>query len=237
MSQAELARRMGELLGKTVERDIVNKIVKGRREIAADEVYAIEQILRMDAPFREGVRRVSVEEEWQEEAQANAEMHRAYSRENYRSKMPGAVPEIDVELGAGEGTIGEVLTLQVGEESYSGHRIVDEWLLPEAYFDRVLEVRSGNTLVMPVVGDSMMPTYNPGDRVLIDLTQNQLTTDTVYAISDGTSPPQIKRLQRVMFSQPIEVQIISDNSAHTLQTVQLQELRVIGRVIGVIAKR
>lgn len=181
--------------------------------------------------------RVSLQEEWEQDVRQVADEQAAYSRENYRPSVAGAIPEIDVELGAGEGRVGEFLTLPVGQESYSGHRVVDEWLLPESYFDRVLDARSGNTLVLPVVGDSMTPTYNPGDRVLVDLSQNHLTTDTVYVISDGYSPPQIKRLQRVLFSQPPEVQVLSDNQAHAPQSVALNELRIIGRVVGAISKR
>ncbi|PWJ73850.1 peptidase S24-like protein [Pseudaminobacter salicylatoxidans] len=181
--------------------------------------------------------RISLDEEWEEDVRRNVGEQVAYSRENYRPTIDGAIPEIDVELGAGQGRIGEFLTLPVGDETYSGHRVVDEWFLPESYFDRVLDARSGNTLVMPVVGDSMAPTYNPGDRVLVDLSQGILTTDTVYVISDGYSPPQIKRLQRVLFSQPPEVQVLSDNPSHAPQRVALNDLHIIGRVVGAISKR
>jgi phage repressor protein C with HTH and peptisase S24 domain len=90
---------------------------------------------------------------------------------------------------------------------------------------------------MEVVGDSMQPTYMPGDRVIVDLSQNQMTTDTVYAISDGYTEPQIKRLQRVPFSRPSEVKIISDNPALETFTVELDRLTIIGRICGHIARK
>ena len=179
--------------------------------------------------------RVPLGREWESAPASDA--HNAYSRESYRPKIAGAIPEIDVEAGAGEGRVGEVIALPIGSETYSGHRVIDEWLLPETYLSRVIEASAGNTLVIAVVGDSMVPTYSPGDRVFVDLSQNQLATDTVYVISDGFSPPQIKRLQRVLFTNPPEVRIISDNSNHESQTVPLQALTIIGRVTGVTSKR
>lgn len=84
----------------------------------------------------------------------------------------------------------------------------------------------------------MIPTYQPGDRVLVDLTQNELVADsTVYVISDGQSPPQINRLTRILFSDPPEVDIISDNVDQAKQRVELDRLVIIGRVCGLVARR
>jgi phage repressor protein C with HTH and peptisase S24 domain len=83
----------------------------------------------------------------------------------------------------------------------------------------------------------MQPTYMPGDRVIVDLSQSQMATDTVYAISDGYSEPQIKRLQRVPFTQPSQVKIISDNPSLETFTVELARLTIIGRICGHIARK
>jgi phage repressor protein C with HTH and peptisase S24 domain len=90
---------------------------------------------------------------------------------------------------------------------------------------------------MEVIGDSMTPTYQPGDRVLIDLMQNTFVADTVYAISDGYSEPQIKRLQRVPFSNPTQVRIISDNTSLETFTADLSQVTIIGRICGHIARK
>jgi len=233
MSAAEVASKLGMAIPTYYHHE------NGGRQPRAEQAEAYAKLFNVPAAwlmFGEQTR-VSLDDEWKEEVSRHSSEHAAYSRENFRPTVPGAIPEIDVELGAGQGRVGEFLSLPVGEESYSGHKVVAEWLLPEHYFDRVLEARSGDTLVMPVVGDSMHPTYNPGDRILVDLGQNMLTMDTVYVISDGYSPPQIKRLQRVLFSQPPEVDVISDNPAHANQRVSLQALHIIGRVVGAFTKR
>lgn len=163
----------------------------------------------------------------------------AYSREHWRPSVKGAIPEIDSKLGAGPGTVsGEVINIPVGRSgAVSGHPVLAEWMLPEAFLRHELKVQVNQSLIQEVIGDSMVPTYQPGDRVIIDLTQNRLVADTVYAISDGDSEPQIKRLQKVPFSDPVEVLIISDNPALKEFRVELSRLTIIGRVCGVVSRK
>lgn len=160
-----------------------------------------------------------------------------YSREYWKPSLEGALPEVDVKLGAGSGSIGEIINIAVGNETVSGHAVVAEWLIPMTYLRNEAKASPNHTLVMEVVGDSMIPTYLPGDRVLVDMSQNAMTSDTVYAISDGHSEPQIKRLQRVPFSDPVEVRIISDNTNLERFTVELDRLTIIGRIVGHIARK
>lgn len=160
-----------------------------------------------------------------------------YNREDWVPSIDGALPEIDVKLGAGMGTVGDTINLPVGPLSQSGHAVIAEWLIPEDYLRNEAKSSPRQTLVMEVIGDSMIPTYQPGDRVLVDLAQNAMTSDTVYVISDGYTEPQIKRLQRVPFSEPPKVIIISDNSNLERFTVDLNRLSIIGRVCGHIARK
>jgi len=50
IKQAELSRRMTELLGRSIDRAAVNKMTKNERAISGDEVAAIEQITGWEAP-------------------------------------------------------------------------------------------------------------------------------------------------------------------------------------------
>ncbi len=161
----------------------------------------------------------------------------SYFQGHYTPKTPGALPEIDVATGAGEGVVGDVYAFNLGSDAYSGHRVVGEWVFPQGYLSQEARVNRATTLVMPVVGDSMTPTYHPSDRLIVDTSQSELVHDGVYVISDGSSPPQVKRLQRVMFTSPQEVEIISDNPLHTPQRVRLSELYILGRVAGVVSIR
>jgi transcriptional regulator with XRE-family HTH domain len=53
VSQAELARLLTEKLGRPIDRAAVNKMVLGTRRIFADELVAITQLLKADAPGSE----------------------------------------------------------------------------------------------------------------------------------------------------------------------------------------
>jgi transcriptional regulator with XRE-family HTH domain len=159
-----------------------------------------------------------------------------YSPETWKPRIPGSRPEIDVRLGAGEGSVGQMLSIG-SNGGMSGHRVVAEWVLPEAFMVGVMEANAARTIIMEVVGDSMQPNYQPGDRVMVDLTQTRMIADTVYAISDGFSEPQIKRLQRIPFSDPPRVNIISDNPALDNFEADLERVHIIGRICGVIARR
>lgn len=161
----------------------------------------------------------------------------SYSREHWKPSVDGALPEVDVKLGAGSGVVGETINIPVGREIVSGHAVVAEWLIPLQYLRNEAKASPNHTLVMEVIGDSMQPTYMPGDRVLVDLSQTSMSSDTVYAISDGQSEPQIKRLQRVPFSDPVEVRIISDNPNLDRFTVELERLTILGRIVGHIARK
>lgn len=161
----------------------------------------------------------------------------SYTREHWKPHIAGALPELDLKVGAGLGVVGDLISLPVGLENISGHRVVSEWLIPEHYLRNEAKVSPAYTIIAEIVGDSMWPTYAPGDRVIIDLQQNKMASDTVYAISDGSTEPQIKRLQRVPFSEPPLVRIISDNPNLETDTVELDRLQIIGRICGHIARK
>ena len=88
----------------------------------------------------------------------------------------------------------------------------------------------------PVWGDSMEPTARHGD-VWIYEAADRFTGPGVYAITDGPSCPQFKRLEPVPGSGEVRVLICSDNPAYDPQEVTLVDVDILGRVCGVIARR
>ena len=158
------------------------------------------------------------------------------SLENYSGQLPGAAPEIDAKAGAGNGNVGEneVVTLRRGE-TYVGHKVISEWVFPSAFLRHELRMQPGDIMVLEVVGDSMSPTLESGDRVMVDTTYSKPTPDGIYVIEEGDGP-MVKRLQLIRRSDPPEVRILSDNKNHEPYTLRLDEIRVIGRVSGRVTK-
>jgi len=189
-------------------------------------------------PHAEDIRAITSEpldenESWQPSSDSDGE---GYNPENYEPKIPGAIPELDAKAGAGEGSVGEVMVLPMGNGTISAHKILDEWRIPPSYL-REAVANPERAIVLGIQGDSMMPNYAPGDRVIIDLTEHELRVDGVYLISDGYSEPQIKRLQRILFTVPPRCKIISDNPSYDPQEVDIDGLRIMGKVAAYVGRR
>lgn len=231
-----------------IERTFIRDIVEGRKKsVRSDKVADLARALSLDpdALARNELRiapnepRRSLVSSFDPDAPEDAEFssERGYARDRWQPQVRGALPELDGKLGAGEGSVGEIISIPIQNGIASGHRVIAEWLMPTSYLRDEIKASPNHTIVMEVIGDSMIPTYQPGDRVLIDLLQNGFIADTVYAISDGYSEPQIKRLQRVPFSNPTQVRIISDNPALETFTADLSQITIIGRICGHIARK
>lgn len=84
-------------------------------------------------------------------------------------------------------------------------------------------------VLMEIDGDSMRPTLESGDMVLVDQGRQDLISDGIYAFGEG-DVINIKRLQRVYPN----VRIVSDNPDRELypsREIEPSSIRIIGRVI------
>ena len=85
----------------------------------------------------------------------------------------------------------------------------------------------------PVRGDSMEPTARHGD-VWIYEAADRFTGAGVYAITDGPSYPEFRRLQPVPGSGAARVLICSDNPAYEPQEADLAGLQILGAVVALM---
>ena len=89
-------------------------------------------------------------------------------------------------------------------------------------------VAAKKAVLMMVLGDSMSPTLEDGDTVMLDTRRNKLVSGRIYAINCGDDMLQIKRLER----RGKKVRIISDNKEiYDPYDVDPQEIIVIGQLI------
>lgn len=232
LSQAQLAERVG------TSQPQIKRLEDGERKLTKEWAERIAPHLDVSAEsllFPD-----KTESGWHKPSLVSSydpDHDNGYSGENWKPSIEGAIPEIDVKLGAGQGAVGEVLSIGNNDEKISAHRVIAEWVLSEAFVKHELRASPKTTVIMEVIGDSMTPTYQPGDRVIVNLAQTEHITDTVYAISDGYGEPQIKRLQRIPFTDPARVKIISDNPNLETFEVELAMIRIIGRISGHIARK
>ncbi len=240
LSQSELARHVGmkpQGIQSIVAGDV--KRPKKLREIAAatftTEAYLLGET---DDPSRPPeLTRVPVGQEFPHDPDFAPDGHKALSKAlPYAANIVGASPEIDAKPGAGLGTVGQTFAID-SKGIATGHRVIAEWVFPPDYLRHELGTRAASVVVMEVVGDSMKGTLESGDRVLVDMLQNTFGADAVYVIDDGDGEPRVKRLEKILFSSPPAVAVISDNPAsHREEKVELAQLRIVGRVVGRVTR-
>lgn len=144
----------------------------------------------------------------------------------YKGQLPGAVPQIDAEAGAGDGRVGEMVAIHSGGVS-SGHRVVSEWVIPRAE----LGVEPSRVVILPVIGTSMAPSLLPGDKVIVDTQATSIKHGEIYVLDEGDGPV-VKRARLLRDVDPILLEIISENPSVAPVRRPAEMVRVIGRVIG-----
>lgn len=110
----------------------------------------------------------------------------------------------------------------------------DVWSLPAAYLRHELQAPSGNLFIAAVIGDAMLPTLLPGDRVIVDRSQSQ-PADGIFLVAAGDEFA-VKRLELVNGSLPLRIRIKSDNPVHGMDEIPAAHLKVIGRAVGRITR-
>ena len=83
--------------------------------------------------------------------------------------------------------------------------------------------------VMTVQGDSMIPTLQDGDVVLVDMTQRNPIPPGVFVLNDGMGLVA-KRLEYVPMSDPPRLRIISDNQQYSPYECTADEVNIVGRI-------
>jgi phage repressor protein C with HTH and peptisase S24 domain len=130
-----------------------------------------------------------------------------------------AIEELDVTAAAGDGA------------SVESADVVRTWLMPRDVVSVASDSGLDRIKIIRVKGDSMAPTYNPVDRILVDTGDTVPSPGGVFVVWDGLGLV-VKRVQVKPHSEPITVRIFSDNPKYEPYERVLSEAYVQGRVIG-----
>jgi len=128
------------------------------------------------------------------------------------------LPRYAVKAEAGRG-------IEAGEESPSGFMAFSEhWIRTR------LHRRKENLVVLEVEGDSMSPTINPGDLIIVDTAISNVEFSGIFVL-EVSGALLVKRVHRRVDGS---MSIISDNKTYQPETVQPSEannIRVVGQVV------
>ncbi len=129
------------------------------------------------------------------------------------------VPEFDVHVSAGGGAL-------VVEEAEIGR-----WPFNPEYLSNFLGLARANLAIVEVRGDSMEPTLISGDRVLVNMSDRQISQSGIFVLFDGGGTV-VKRVDK-RIGDDETVTLISDNPIHDRYQVDVDQLNVVGRVVWV----
>jgi phage repressor protein C with HTH and peptisase S24 domain len=148
-----------------------------------------------------------------------------------KGEVEGDAPEFDEEIDAFVAIPSVEVTASMG----GGRFVADEVENGEPYHFRSswithrLRADPANLRILHVEGDSMIPTLQDGDVVLVDLSRCIPTPPGIFVLFDGMGLVA-KRLEHIPNSDPPQVRIISDNPFYSPYERTAEEIRIIGRI-------
>jgi hypothetical protein len=109
--------------------------------------------------------------------------------------------------------------------------VVAQWHVPTSIVRACSTSPATELRIITVVGDSMEPVLQPGQRVLVDIGDRKPSPPGIFLVWDGQGPV-IKRLQMLPHSEPPRVRLTSDHPSYAADERPLDEVHIQGRIIG-----
>jgi phage repressor protein C with HTH and peptisase S24 domain len=134
------------------------------------------------------------------------------------------VAELDVRITAGPGSLVEI------NEDNEPAAVRGYYGFPQSAFHG-FGARPEDVRIIEVIGDSMVPTLFPGQRVMVHLQDRRASPPGIFVLWDGLGQV-IKRVEYIANSDPPTVRISSDNKAYEPYQRLVDEAHILGRVIS-----
>jgi phage repressor protein C with HTH and peptisase S24 domain len=228
LTQKAVAREISRVRGRTFSQQAYAALESGDSQMSA-EIATISEVLKAPlAWLRDGKGAppdAGGEPRPTHESAIDADIGRA--------KNDAAILEVDVRAGAGGGGVptGVYYVRDDNGNTYQAEGIRDQWIIPSAVVQEMLHAAPKNIRVFEVVGDSMEPRLNEGDRVFVDIRYRVPSPEGIFALWDGIGVV-IKRVQVVRGSDPLRLRIISVNTQYEPYEASIDEVNIIGRFAG-----
>jgi len=129
------------------------------------------------------------------------------------------VPLHDIRAAAGGGS--------VPEEAEGGR---DSLAFPPALLRRITAAPAGGLKLLSISGDSMSPTLEDGDLVMVDTQRRMLSPPGIFILDDGVGLVA-KRVDAIPNSWPLALRLSSDNPAYSNYRRRVDEVHIVGRVV------
>ena len=129
-----------------------------------------------------------------------------------------AVPLLEVSAAAGGGRTGE-------EPASSAARS-----FPPSLLRQITAAPANGLRLISISGDSMAPTLEHGDMVMIDTNRTIPSPPGIFILDDGVGLVA-KRVDPIPNTRPQMLRLSSDNQAYSNYQRRIDEVRILGRVV------
>lgn len=129
------------------------------------------------------------------------------------------VPLLDVSAAAGGGRIGDDANADDSALAF-----------PPMLLRRITSAPTSSLRLITISGDSMAPTLEDGDMVMIDIGRTSPSPPGIFVLDDGVGLVA-KRVDAVPNSFPQQLRLSSDNPAYSNYQRRIDEVRILGRVV------
>lgn len=129
------------------------------------------------------------------------------------------VPLHDVRAAAGGGSVAD--ETQGGRESLA---------FPPALLRRITAAPADGLKLLSISGDSMSPTLEDGDLVMVDTQRRMPSPPGIFILDDGVGLVA-KRVDAIPNSWPLALRLSSDNPAYSNYRRRVDEVHIVGRVV------
>lgn len=130
------------------------------------------------------------------------------------------VPKLDIRIAADGGA--EIVT---SEDS-----AIEHYAFRRSWIRDTLQADPAHLRLLDIRGDSMEPTLCNADMILINTDKKLPSPPGIFVLHDGFGLVA-KRLQILPNSQPPKLSIISDNAQYAPYERNLNDVRIIGKVV------
>lgn len=148
----------------------------------------------------------------------------AYLKKSHMDGTYGLIqiPEFDVQAAAGSGLM--VPDLQDASKV---------WTLPRSALEGVRATSLNNLAIITVAGESMMPDYMPGEKILVDVGDCIVSHDGAYIIHNryGLVVKMVQIISGPTAEEDV-LRIISKNPDYSPYDQPVRDVTIQGRVVG-----
>jgi phage repressor protein C with HTH and peptisase S24 domain len=106
-----------------------------------------------------------------------------------------------------------------------------QWITPPGLAEGPVPALGDRVIIVSVVGDSMAPTLNATDRVMVDTADRTPSPPGMFVVWDGLGLV-VKRVEYIAHSAPAMLRLFSDNARYAPYECSLEDAHIRGRVIA-----